>query len=56
MTTSITAGSLGGALTGVIVDHAGPAWSFLLAGGAVGIAALVAAHPRAGLLPRPATA
>jgi MFS family permease len=53
VTTSITAGSLGGALAGVIVDHAGPAWSFLLAGAAVGIAALVAAHPRAGLVARP---
>jgi MFS family permease len=56
VTTSITAGSLGGALAGVIVDHTGPAWSFLLAGAGVGIAALVAAHPRAGLMSRPAVA
>jgi len=50
VTTSIAAGSLGGAAAGVIVDHAGPAWPFLLAAGAVGLAALVAAHPRGGLL------
>jgi MFS family permease len=56
VTTSITAGSLGGALAGVIVDHAGPAWSFLLAGSGVGIAALVAASPRAGLMASPAVA
>jgi hypothetical protein len=42
VTTSIAAGSLGGALAGVIVDHAGPAWPFLLAAGAVGAAALYA--------------
>jgi hypothetical protein len=49
VTTSIAAGSAGGALAGVIVDHAGPSWSFLLAAGTVSAAALVAALPRAGL-------
>ncbi len=50
VTTSISAGSLGGALAGVLVDHLGPAWPFLLAGGAVGIAALCAALPQGGLV------
>ncbi len=50
VTTSIAAGSLGGALAGVIVDHAGPAWPFLLGAGAVGAAAVYAAHPRGGLV------
>jgi MFS family permease len=50
VTTSIAAGSLSGALAGVIVDHAGPAWSFLLGAVAVGLAALFAAHPRGGLI------
>jgi MFS family permease len=50
VTTSIAAGSLGGAMAGVLVDHAGPAWPFLLAAGAVGLAALYAAHPRGGLV------
>jgi MFS family permease len=49
VTTSVAAGSLGGAAAGLIVDRAGPAWPFLLAGAAVGMAALYAAHPRAGL-------
>jgi hypothetical protein len=49
VTTSIAAGSLGGALAGVLVDHAGTAWPFLAAAVAVGLAALYAASPRGGL-------
>ena len=59
VTTSIAAGSLGGALAGVLVDDAGPGWPFVAAGLAVGLAAVYTAHPRGGLVrataaPRPA--
>jgi Major Facilitator Superfamily len=50
VTTSIAAGSLGGALAGVLVDHAGSAWPFVAAGLAVGLAAGYAALPRGGLV------
>ena len=50
VTTSIAAGSLGGALAGVLVDHAGTGWPFVVAAAAVGLAALYAASPRAGLV------
>jgi MFS family permease len=44
LTVSVAASAAGGAVAGVIVDVAGPAWPFLLAGAAVGLAALVAAR------------
>ncbi|MDG4804608.1 MFS transporter [Micromonospora sp. WMMD980] len=47
VTMSVAASAVGGAVAGLIVDHAGGVpWAFLFAGAAVGVGALVAALPR----------
>ncbi|MCZ7435303.1 MFS transporter [Micromonospora sp. WMMC241] len=46
VTMSVAASAVGGAVAGLIVDHAGGVpWAFLFAGAAVGVGALVAALP-----------
>lgn len=46
VTMSVGASAAGGAVAGLIVDHAGgPAWAFVFAGAAVAVAAVVAGRP-----------
>jgi MFS family permease len=45
ITTAVSASAAGAAVTGVLVDHGGLAWSFLLAAATVSLGALVAAWP-----------